>query len=83
MATRYKRRGFRKITCFDVRFLICIVAKHQISGASPNSFAGIELTFMIIPPFSLDSSSTLAPQIVYRPTSSGSSLNCIHRLRLS
>ena len=46
------------------------------------TFAGIELTFLIIPPFSLDASSTLAPQIVCRPTSSGSSLNSIHRLRL-
>ena len=49
---------------------------------TPRTFAGIELTFMIILQFSLDSSSTHAPKIVYRPTSSGSSLNSIHRLRL-
>ena len=50
--------------------------------ASPLAFADIEITFLIIPSFSLDSSSTHAPKIVYRPTSSGSSLNSIHRLRL-
>ena len=46
------------------------------------TFAGIEFTFLIIPSFSLDSSSPFTPMIVYRPTAWGSSLNSIHRLRL-
>lgn len=33
--TRYKRSGLRKIACFELSFLVFIVTRHQISGASP------------------------------------------------
>ena len=80
--TSYPRSVNASMLTYSWGFIILVTTSSGISRWCAWTFADIELTFMIIPPFYLDSSSSLAPQIVCRPTSSGSSLNSIHRLRL-